>query len=86
MEHIDSLVYSQVNNIHQWFSFPSKIANLCHFLMTLHNKISPLLDKVKFQQRNILSILILVFSKILPTPLPPLNPVCSGNTGRNISG
>jgi ArsR family metal-binding transcriptional regulator len=34
--------------------------------MTLHNKLSPLLDKVNYQQQtNTLCILILVFSKIL---------------------
>jgi hypothetical protein len=44
-----------------------KIANLYHFLTTLHNKVSPLLDKVHFQQQsNTLSISILVFSKIVP--------------------
>ena len=86
MEHIDYLAYSKVNNICLQFSFIPKITNLYHFFMTLRNKLSPLLDKVNFQQQsNTLCILILVFSKILVHPPPtPSNPACSSETGRNI--
>ena len=32
--------------------FVSKITNLNNFLMTLQNKVSPLLDKVNYQQQS----------------------------------